>query len=357
MSIPRVLIVDDQRDILRLIHSTLDTLGHEMKIVEAPSGEEGLLEATNHKVDLVISDYKLPGITGVELMAKIRARNPDVKFILITAMTDRRTRDEIRNAGALANFDKPIPLADFMDTVERALGFDRTLLPEEKEDIPLAKAGGKASLSDLLSGLRKKVNAEAVYLLSDRGRVMERAGDLYDNSMEVSLFSALMATFSAGQKAARIMLMNDTGHYHVFSGANHDLVLMPVSALYAVVVAGEKLTSRENLLKVVDAIQTAREGIEKTLRSLGVPTAPAEQAAELAPLPATLNVPTQDLAAMLTQAAASKKTDVDADAFWNDAVEKHGNPPLKADHISYEQAKQLGLAPAKGGTKPFDQEK
>jgi hypothetical protein len=42
----------------------------------------------------------------------------------------------------------------------------------------------------------------------------------------------------------------------------------------------------------------------------------------------------------------------DADAFWDDAVEKHGNPPLHPDVLSYEQAKQLGLAP-KGYTKPF----
>lgn len=352
MTPPRVLIVDDQRDILRLIHSSLDTLGHEMKIFEAPSGEEGLLEATKHKVDLVISDYKLPGITGVELMAKVRARHPDVKFILITAMTDRRTRDEIRNAGALANFDKPIPLADFLDTVERALGLKRTLLIDEAES---TSTQGKSSLSGTLANLRKRINAHAVYLISDRGRVMERAGDLYDNSMEVSLFSALMATFSAGQKAARIMLMSDRDHYHVFTGEKHDLILMPVSALYALVVAGEKVSDKEHLQVAVDAMRSARDGIESGLRSLGVPTAPAEPGADaIGPLPATLNVPTQDLAAMLSQASNQKK-DVDANAFWDDAVEKHGNPPLKADHISYEQAKKLGLAPKKGTTKPFDQ--
>lgn len=354
MTPPRVLIVDDQRDILRLIHSTLDTLGHEMKILEAPSGEEALLEATNHKIDLVISDYKLPGITGVELMAKIRSRNPDVKFILITAMTDRRTRDEIRNAGAIANFDKPIPLADFMDTVERVLGFKRSLIIDEAEE---SQTQGKTSLSGTLADLRKKIGAQAVYLLSERGRVMERAGDLYDNSMEVSLFSALMATFSAGNKAARVMLMKDENHYHLFAGESHDLILMPVSALYALVVAGEKLVSRDRALAAVEAMRAVRETVEQNLRSLGVPTAPSEPSvADLTPLPATLNVPTQDLAAMLTK-VSNQKQDVDANAFWDDAVEKHGNPPLKADHISYEQAKQLGLAPAKGGTKPFDEKK
>ena len=119
MSAPRVLLVDDQRDILKLLHSTLDTLAHELEIIEAPSGEEALLETSRSKIDLLVADYRLPGITGVELMHKIRAQSPDVRVILVTGMTDRKARDEILNAGAVAVFDKPISLTDFLDAVER----------------------------------------------------------------------------------------------------------------------------------------------------------------------------------------------------------------------------------------------
>ncbi|CAG1003779.1 partial Virulence sensor protein BvgS, partial [Anaerolineae bacterium] len=59
-----VLLVDDHRDILRLLHSTLDTLKNkEIKIFEAPSGEEALLESGRHPVDLLITDYMLPGMS------------------------------------------------------------------------------------------------------------------------------------------------------------------------------------------------------------------------------------------------------------------------------------------------------
>lgn len=52
-----VLIVDDHRDILRLLHSTLDSLKKkEIKIFDAPSGEEALLESGRHKIDLLITD-------------------------------------------------------------------------------------------------------------------------------------------------------------------------------------------------------------------------------------------------------------------------------------------------------------
>lgn len=350
MAPPRILLVDDQRDILRLLHTTLDTLGHQLEIFETPSGEEALLLATTKKIDLLVSDYKLPGMTGVELMSKTRSRNPDMKSILITGITDKRMRDEMRNAGAVALFDKPIPMADFLDMVERTLGLKRTISPPEPEK----PEQGDKTLSGLMSGLRKKINAQAVYLLSERGRVMERAGDLYDNSMEVSLFSAIMAIFSAGHKVARFMRMDDISHYHVFTGEEHDLIVIPVSSLYALVVGGDKLANPDRIIGVVEAMISIRHDIERSLRSIGVPTAPAETSESEVPagVSATLNVPTQDIASVLMQTDARKI--MDADAFWNDAVEKHGNPPLKADHISYEQAKKLGLAPSKG-TKPFDQ--
>ncbi len=351
MPSPRILLVDDQRDILRLLHSTLDTLGHKLEIYEAPSGEEALLEATRHRFDLLVSDYKLPGITGVELMKKIRAKNPDVKSILITAMTDKKTREEMRAAGAMALFDKPIPMADFLDVVERGLGLKRTILPPEDEKVQ----ANRETIADLLTRLRKQVGAQAVYLLSDRGRVLERAGDLYDSSMEVSLLSALMAIFSAGQRVSRLIHQEGPDHYHVFSGGDHDLILIPVDALYGLLVAGEKLAEEGRVLKVVDAMLSVRAAMEASLRSMGMPTVPSE--AELGerqppvPAPASANIPTQDIETLFLQKKQKIKAS-DADAFWDDAVEKHGNPPLHPDVLSYEQAKRLGLAP-KGHTKPL----
>ncbi len=101
-----ILLVDDQRDILRLLHSTLDTLKNDdLQIFESPSGEEALLEASRQQIDLLVADYKLPGISGIELMHKVRARHPEAKVILVSGMTDRKARDEMLNAGAVALFD------------------------------------------------------------------------------------------------------------------------------------------------------------------------------------------------------------------------------------------------------------
>ncbi|MBK9924035.1 MAG: TIR domain-containing protein [Anaerolineales bacterium] len=141
MTIPCALLVDDQRDVVRLLRATLNTLGHEMNIIEAPSGEEALLEASRRKIDLLVVDYGLAGISGVETMRKIRIRYPSMKSVIITGWAERKVLEEIRNSGVDAYFFKPIPLADFLDAVERFLGFNQTIFPpvEETSKPPLQK--------------------------------------------------------------------------------------------------------------------------------------------------------------------------------------------------------------------------
>jgi CheY-like chemotaxis protein len=348
MTTPTILLVDDQRDIVRLLHSTLQTLGHELEIIDAPSGEEALLESSRRKVDLLVADYLLPGISGVELMRKVKARNPELKTIFITGMTDRKARTEMLNAGAVAMFDKPIPLADFLDAVERSLGLVRTIFPPEST---MPAEEHRQTLSELLVDFRRKLKADAVILISDRARVVERAGDLYDSSMEVSLLSALMAIYSAGLKVSRFMHQEELKNYHVFRGGDHDLILIPVDASYALLLAGKDLAKSERILQTVQDMLMARGNVESILQSLGVaPGPPITESAIPEPEPLSLAPeepePEVDLDALF--ASASKNSTVkDIDAFWNDAVEKTSNIPTNPDVISFEEASKLGLAPGK----------
>ena len=136
-------------------------------------------------------------------MRKIKVRNPDMKVIFISGMTERKARDEMLGAGAVAVFDKPIPLADFLDVVERGLGLVQTIFPPEKTDGGGIVEKRHARVSDLLANFRQDIKAEAVFLLNDRGLVQARTGKLHDASMEVSLISTLMAIHGASLKVAR----------------------------------------------------------------------------------------------------------------------------------------------------------
>ena len=354
MANPCILLVDDQRDIVRLLHSTLQTLGHQLDIVDAPSGEEALLEASRRKVDLLVSDYLLPGISGVELMRKIKVRHPELKVIFISGMTERKARGEMLNAGAAAIFDKPIPLADFLDAVERSLGLVRTIFPPESSK---DTEEHRQTLSELLSGFRQKIKADAVFLISDRARVLARAGDLYDSSMEVSMLSALMAIYSASLKVSRYIRQEHLDNYHVFRGGDHDLLLIPVDTSHALLLAGKELAKSDRILKTVEAMRFVRGDVENVLQSLGV-SAPPFTTETAVPEPEALPMleeqepePEVDLDELFANADKTSKVK-DIDAFWDDAVEKTGTIPTNPDVITFEQAKKLGLNPGKGETIP-----
>ncbi len=348
---PAILLVDDQRDILRLLHSTLDTLkNEELEIIEAPSGEEAMLEVGRHKIDLLVTDYLLPGITGIELMHKMRVRYPDVRVILITGMTDRKARDEMLNAGAVAIFDKPIPLADFLDIVERSLGFVRTIFPTESD----AKTEAKRSrVSDLLANFRQDIKASAVFLINDRGLVVARAGDLRDSSLEVSLVSALTAIFSAGLKVAKFNRQEALDQYFIFTGGDHDLILIPVDASYSLLLAGNGIASRPTMLETVEAMLAVRNELGKSLRSMGVtadlkPTSPPpaqKKKGRTGDLPG--GPPAPEMEALLKEAGKQKVKQEEMDAFWDQAAEQHANKPTSPEVIPYEQARKLGLTPDK----------
>ncbi len=349
MATPCILIVDDQRDIVRLIHSSLQTLGHELELVDAPSGEEALLVASQRKVSLLIADYLLPGISGVELMRKIKVRNPELKTIFISGYNERKARDEMLQAGGVAIFDKPIPMADFLDSVERSIGLVRTIFPPESS---METEANRRTLSELLGGFRQKIKADAVFLISDRGRVLARAGDLYDSSMEVSLLSSLMAIYSAGLKVSRFIHQDIPDNFHVFRGGDHDLILIPVNSSHALLLAGKELASAQRMMQTVEGMLFVRGDVENVLQSLGV--APVVQTAEpeipVSPEPMggepQQPEPEMDMDALFANAGKKSKVK-DVDAFWDEAVEKSKNIPTNPDVITFEEARKLGLDPGK----------
>ncbi len=356
-----ILLVDDQRDILRLLHATLDTLKKpELKIFESPSGEEALLESSRNKIDLLITDYMLPGMSGVELMHKVRARHPEAKVVLITGVTGRKVREEMLNAGALAIFDKPIPMADFLDVVERGLGLVQTIFPPEKSEGKIEERHSR--VSDLLANFRQDIKAEAVFLLNDRGLVQARTGKLHDDSMEVSLISALMAIHSASLKVARHNHQETLDSYHIFTNGDHDLLFIPVTPLYALLVAGNDLANEDRILETINALLALQKQVEKSLKSMGV-TGELHSATGSG-TPASTPVPTQvakkltekpvdappspEMEALLKEAAAKKAKANDMDDFWSQAAEKHGSKPASSEVISLEEARKLGLIPGEG---------
>jgi hypothetical protein len=275
-------------------------------------------------------------------------------------MTERKVREEMLNAGALAIFDKPIPMADFLDVVERGLGLVQTIFPPEKVEGKKVEER-HARVSDLLANFRQDIKAEAVFLLNDRGLIQARTGKLRDDSMEVSLISTLMAIHGASLKVARHNHQETFDVYHVFSGGDHDLLFIPVTPLYALPVAGNGLANEEHILETVNSFLALRTQVERSLKSMGVtgelrldekvtqasPVAPAHGTKKLIEKAAAAP-PSPEMEALLKEAAAKKAQSSDMDDFWSQAAEKHGSKPVNSEVISLEEARKLGLVPGDG---------
>ena len=82
----RILLVDDNANGLAARRSVLEELGH--RIMTATSGGDALEQFSAHKFDMVVTDYKMPRIDGLELIGRLRAQAPNLPIVLISGYAD-----------------------------------------------------------------------------------------------------------------------------------------------------------------------------------------------------------------------------------------------------------------------------
>ena len=117
---PILLIVDDEVRILAALLRALRKEGY--RIITAESTGRALELLAEHPVDLVLSDHKMPGMSGVELLAEAKRLRPMAARILITGWTEAVPRAEIESVGIEAMIPKPWDDAQLKDCLRRALG-------------------------------------------------------------------------------------------------------------------------------------------------------------------------------------------------------------------------------------------
>ena len=88
------LIVEDATDLGRELKGAIQDLSTDLSIMAAPSAEEGILEMGRHSIDLLVTDFRLPGISGLELVKRVQRKCPGVKVILTTAFLDTQLEKE-----------------------------------------------------------------------------------------------------------------------------------------------------------------------------------------------------------------------------------------------------------------------
>jgi two-component system nitrate/nitrite response regulator NarL len=134
----RVLIVDDHRLFAETIRATLVELGHDVVEI-ATRGEEAIGAMERHHPEVVLLDLGLPDRPGFDVGAEILERWPEVRILVVTAMSDRRSASEAIRNGFHGYLTKDAPVARFARAVESVVD-GQVVMPQGLTDFGV---GGK----------------------------------------------------------------------------------------------------------------------------------------------------------------------------------------------------------------------
>jgi putative nucleotidyltransferase with HDIG domain len=114
-----VLVVDDEKSICDILSQYLQRIGY--AVFTAGSGEKAIETARNNRIDLVLSDIKMPGLSGVDLLKLVKEENQATPVILTTGYPTLDTAIEALKLGAYDYLTKPFHLEEIGEKIKRAL--------------------------------------------------------------------------------------------------------------------------------------------------------------------------------------------------------------------------------------------
>ena len=167
----KILIIDDDTSLRRVLEYNLLEEGYEVVAVE--SGENGLILFKEQQPDLVITDLKMPGISGFEVLSSIKERSPQTPVIVITAFGAVETAVEAMKVGAYDYITKPFNRDALRLTVRKAVEM-RGLADENrrlKEELTgraefRSIVGISRKMEQVLTMVRKVADTEATVLIT-----------------------------------------------------------------------------------------------------------------------------------------------------------------------------------------------
>ena len=144
----KILVIDDDSIIRTLLSNSLSKSGY--SVITASDGESGLKKAESEKPDLVITDYQMPGLTGLDVLNELKKTQPGTPVILLTAHGDVALTIKSIQLGAYDFIEKPIQMQEMLEIIKNGLEVSRqsqvlikTIPPEARKAIEENQLVGK----------------------------------------------------------------------------------------------------------------------------------------------------------------------------------------------------------------------
>ena len=214
-----ILVIDDDIKQLDMLTSYLEK--HGFKTIRALNGVDGFDKIQNNSVDMVISDMRMPEMTGMEFYQKIRENNFKQPILFITAFPDVRDAVTTMRDGAANYLEKPIDFGEMLDSVACALNIKPEKSNTLKIDLPEGVIVKSKNMMDVIdnaaiiansdvsviisgeSGTGKEILADLIHKWSDRSTkqfVKINCASIPENLMESELFGYTKGAFSGANK-------------------------------------------------------------------------------------------------------------------------------------------------------------
>jgi len=187
--VKKVLVVDDHFEMLEFLQSMLELSEYDYEVLAVPSAEEGMLELGRTTFDLLITDVRLPGMSGFDFVrrARRRSRNEALPVIMITAYSSDQGRQEADELGVYRYFTKP-----FADTDEVLTAVNQILYgapPTTKTGagitvVPRVDITLPSSVDRRLQTLTADTGAALVLLATKKGQMLVETGAVRDVDTE-----------------------------------------------------------------------------------------------------------------------------------------------------------------------------
>lgn len=154
----RMLIVDDEPDERKVISFLLDKFQYEFDVLEAANGKEALSVMRTHRIDVLITDVKMPYINGIELARRARAFNSDMHIIFFSGFDDFEYAKSALSVQAIDYLLKPVIPDDF----HSILSIVQKKLQEEEARSNMQKISGMLQKKYVVIQILKQIPIEKI---------------------------------------------------------------------------------------------------------------------------------------------------------------------------------------------------